>query len=189
MTPDYQLIAAQPETPTSSIPLLIALHLPSPIPVMGNHQSRTRESMSDKPDESRKRRSRMLSSASTAVTPETTTEGTSAKAEEQERMERPRRASRVLSSIKDGFRRSASTRDVALRPPIARGSSVQDAGAITEQENEEEQGDQVHMRQDKKRRRIGDYAGPSASSSSTDVSVSNSQILRKPCISHPSITH
>lgn len=138
--------------------------------------------MSDKPEESRKRRARMSSGASTAVVPEEASQDGN-----EMTAERPRRASRVLSSIKDGFRRSASSRDVALRPPVARGSDVQvPATGIPEQgEVTEQQGEEVHNRQDKKRRKIGEHAGPSESGSSTDVSVLNSQDLGTPSISIP----
>lgn len=183
----YQL-TAQPETRTP--PFLLIAELPHsflPIPVMGNHQSRTRSdnSMDHQQEETRKRRSRVLSGATAVVTPETMMEGTVDDAEGRDgptTMERPRRTTRVLSHIKDGFRRSGSSRSIAVRPSTnARNPSMQGStSAITEQEVAGEMSAQVGnqaSRQDKKRRRIGEYAGPSDSGSSTDVSASTSQIL------------
>lgn len=158
---------------------------------MGNHQSRNRSdnNMDHQQEETRKRTSRVLSAA-TAVAPEPAAEGTADDAEGRDgstTMERPRRASRVLSHIKDGFRRSGSSRSIAVRPTMnPRNPSMQGStSAIAEQEDtaaEQTYGigqspDKGNSRQDKKRRRIGDYAGPSDSGSSTDVSASTSQIL------------
>lgn len=132
----------------------------------------------------RKRRSR-FSTASTAImnpntaeTPETnasdssnatTSESTS---NDMPMRERERRASRMLAQLREGFRRSASSRSVpalagpSKLPSDGNASGRETMGMAIDQSEGLEEG--MHtakasdkVRQDKKRRRIGEYAGPS----------------------------
>lgn len=95
---------------------------------------------------------------------------------------RPRRASRVLSQIKDGFRRSESTRSIAgvgtgrrsgrdLAMPVQNmDSEIQDMdvqGLPRSSSYTAEKQSRVERRD--KRRKIGDYEGPSRVASSEDV--------------------
>lgn len=140
----------------------------------------------------RKRRSR-LSTASTAIMNPNSTETYQANASSSSnnpalsgsepngypmREEDTRRATRMLAQFRNGFRRSVLATEQGLPKPND-GTSEQEAMGMTTERGEEIQApmnstqipDDV-MRQDKKRRRIGEYAGPD-DAMETDVGVSS----------------
>jgi hypothetical protein len=84
--------------------------------------------------------------------------------------DREKRGSRMFNQIRDGFRRSASSRSVAVMgskmplEPNAAGQATTDMAVDHSEESKEQTGMAVAsdgVRQDKKRRRIGGYARPS----------------------------